>query len=152
MYRITVIVYRTHFKGYFETLTLTSWYQHQHCKILFFPYSFFYFEKIQHLWPMQLFGSFIKASILKYLIQVHFANLLGIRKTTCLKRFMSVLDKQKKACLKDFRHVQKCAHEIACLMWKCLNKLCSLFVSGIYVLLNKKWKYITALSDHECSE
>ena len=51
-----VIVYATYFKGNLDILTLTSWYQHWHWKILFFPYKIFLKNKT---WPMQLLRSFI---------------------------------------------------------------------------------------------
>ena len=67
-----------------------------------------------------------------------FASLQGVRKTTRLERFMSVLDVQKKACLISFRREQSYAHVIACFIWRRLNYLYSPFASEIYVLLNEK--------------
>ena len=50
-----------------------------------------------------------------------FAGLLGVWKTTHLERFMSILDVKKKACLRNFRQVQRCAHAIICLIWRSVN-------------------------------
>ena len=71
-----------------------------------------------------------------------FSGLLGVRKTTRLERFMFVLNVQKKACRRNFSHLQRCALAIACFVWRSLNYLYSLFGSEIYVLLNEKDKYI----------
>ena len=60
-----VIVYATHLKGQLEILTLTSWYQHWHCKILFLPYKIFLENKT---WPIQLLCSLIWQ-------QYHFATI-----------------------------------------------------------------------------
>ena len=70
-----------------------------------------------------------------------FAGLLGMRKTIRIERFMSVLDVKRKACLRNFRHVQRCAHAIACFIWRSLNYLYSLFESEIFCSL-KNDKYI----------
>ena len=100
-----------------------------------------YFEKIVAMKTLQNFSP-KKTSILESLIQTHLQAFKrpGVQKTTRLERFMSVLDVQKKACLRSFRHVQRCAHEITCFIWQSLNYLCSLFGSDIYVLLNEKWQ------------
>ena len=37
-------------------------------------------------------------------------------KTFALERFMFVLEVQMKVCLRNFKHVQRCAHTIACFM------------------------------------
>ena len=46
-----------------------------------------------------------------------FAGLLGVRKTSRLERFMYVLDVKRKACLRNFRHVQRCAYPEYALFW-----------------------------------
>ena len=74
-----------------------------------------------------------------------FAYVLGVQKTTRLKRFISVLGVRKKACLRNVRRGQRCAHVITCFMWQSLNYLYSpiivyTFESEIYGLLNEKWQ------------
>ena len=39
-----------------------------------------------------------------------FTGLLGVGKTTYLERFISILEVQKKVCLRNFRQVLRCAH------------------------------------------
>ena len=53
------------------------------------------------------------------------ADLLGMPKTYLLDRFMFVLYVQKKACLKNYSHVQRCAHPITCFICRSLNYLYS---------------------------
>ena len=65
-----------------------------------------------------------------------FADHLSVRKTTNLKRYMSVLDVQKKAYLRNFGHVQRCVY--------------SFFLDQRYTCYSMKDdKYIKALSDQE---
>ena len=63
---------------------------------------------------------------------------------------MSVLDVQEKACLRNFRHVQRYAYAIACLICWNLNYLCSLFGSPsifvftlifLFFLLEICWRF-----------
>lgn len=53
-----------------------------------------------------------ETSILQSFIQVYF-GCMRMRKTTSYERLMSVLNMRKKACLRNFRHVQRCARAIA---------------------------------------
>ena len=53
-----------------------------------------------------------ETSILQSFIQVYF-GWMRMRKTTSYERLMSVLNMRKKACLRNFRHVQRCARAIA---------------------------------------
>ena len=53
--RITVIVYATHFK----VLKVTYWCQHRHCKVLLFPYIFFWKNAIFMTTLIQILCSFI---------------------------------------------------------------------------------------------
>ena len=73
-----------------------------------------------------------------------------------LEMFMSIFDVQKKAYLRNFRHVQRCAHVITCLIWWSLGYIyiCIyiLFLDQKYMWLMKNEKYIKALSDQQCSE
>ena len=89
--------------------------------------------------------------IVKFPKNIHFgglnssiyAGLLGARKTTRLERFMPIIDVQKQECLRYFRHVQKCAHAIACLI--------HLFLDQIYMCCSMK--NLKALSDdQQCIE
>ena len=51
-----------HSKGDLEFSALTSWYQHWHGKILFFPYKIF-FKKMKQLWPYSSCSHLFGASI-----------------------------------------------------------------------------------------
>ena len=74
-----------------------------------------------------------------------FAGLLGVRKTTRPERFMSVLDVQRKACLWNFKYVQRCAYGEAWIIY-------TLFLDQRYMCFSlKNDKYIKALSDQQCS-
>ena len=53
--RITVITYATHFK----VLKVTYWCQHRHCKVLLFPYIFFWKNAIFMTTLIQILCSFI---------------------------------------------------------------------------------------------
>ena len=77
------------------------------------------------------------------------AGLLGVRKTIRPERFMSVLDVQKKTCLRNFRHVRRgmcmqlhARYDKAIFIpsFYTLNYLYSLFRSDIYALLNEEWQ------------
>ena len=90
------------------------------------------------------------------------AGLLGVRKTTRLERFMSILDMQKKACRRYFKCVQGCAHAITCLICficlLCLMKPPELVIYIIFLdqrymcFLMKNEKNLKTLSDQQCSE
>ena len=77
------------------------------------------------------------------------AGLLGVRKTIRPERLMSVLDVQKKTCLRNFRHVRRgmcmqlhARYDKAIFIpsFYTLNYLYSLFRSDIYALLNEEWQ------------
>ena len=70
-----------------------------------------------------------------------FAGLLGVRKTSRLERFMYVLDVKRKACLGNFRHVQRCAYPELLIRSFLIRHMCSSL---------KKWQIYKGL--HQISK